>query len=74
MSKVKKIFLYLLLGVFVLIQFYPSDQPEVTAVNPNDLLKNEAVPENIASMLRSACYDCHSNESTFAHCNVWIFA
>ena len=65
MSKVKKIFLYLLLGVLVLIQFYPSDRPEVTAINPNDLLKNEAVPENIASMLRSACYDCHSNESTF---------
>ena len=47
------------------MQIYPSDRPEVSAVNPNDLLRNNEVPENIASMLRSACYDCHSNETIY---------
>ncbi len=65
MSKKKKIFLYTVIGIIILMQIYPSDRPEVSAVNPNDLLRNNEVPENIASMLRSACYDCHSNETIY---------
>jgi len=65
MGKKSKIFLYALIGIVVLIQIYPSKRPEVTTVNPNDLIINENVPDNVASMLRSACYDCHSNESTY---------
>ena len=61
----KKIFLYSLLGIVLLMQIYPSERPEVTEVNPNDLIKNTKMPEHIASMLRSACYDCHSNETIY---------
>ena len=65
MGKKIKIFLYALVGLFLLIQIYPMERPEVTDINPDDLLKNADVPENVASMLKSACYDCHSNESTY---------
>lgn len=65
MGKKSKIFLYTLIGVFVLIQIYPSKRPVVSTVNPNDIIKNGDVPENVASMLRSACYDCHSNETIY---------
>ncbi len=65
MGKKTKIFLYALAGLFLLIQIYPMEQPEVTDVNPDDLLKNVDISENVASMLKSACYDCHSNESTY---------
>ena len=65
MGKKTKIFLYALVGLFLLIQIYPMERPEVTDSNPNDLLKNTDTPNNIASILRSACYDCHSNESTY---------
>ena len=65
MGKKKKIFIYTLIGIFALMQIYPSKRPEVTAINPDDLIKNTNTPENIASMLKSACYDCHSNESTY---------
>lgn len=65
MGKKTKIFVYTLAGLFLLIQIYPMEQPEVTDINPDDLLKNIDAPENVASILRSACYDCHSNESTY---------
>jgi len=65
MSKKIKILLYSLIGVFVLLQFYPSNQPEVSEVNSNDLLKNTDAPDNVAYLLRTACYDCHSNETTY---------
>ena len=65
MKKKLKIFGYLLVVVFVLIQFYPIDKPMVSIENPNDLLQNNEVPENVALLLKSTCYDCHSNTSKF---------
>jgi hypothetical protein len=65
MNKRLKFFLYALGVTFVLIQLYPVDQPMVTMDNPNDLLRNAGVPKNIASILKSACYDCHSNETKY---------
>lgn len=65
MSNRKKTFWYGLLGLVVLLQLYPVSRPEVSLENPNDLMKNVEVPKNIADILRSTCYDCHSNESNF---------
>lgn len=65
MRKWKKIFWYLLIGIFILIQLYPVNQPEVILNNPNDLLKNVDMPDNISSFLKEACYDCHSNETVY---------
>jgi len=65
MRKRKKIFLYLLVGIFVLIQFYPVERPSVNIDNPNDILKHVNVPKNISIILKSSCYDCHSNETTY---------
>ncbi len=60
----KKIFL-IFVAIVVLIQFYPMDKPVVSKDNPNDLIATSNVPKNISTMLKNACYDCHSNESTF---------
>jgi len=65
MSKRKRLLWYSVFGIIILMQVYPVSQPEVFSDNPNDLLKNVEVPENISSMLKSACYDCHSNESVY---------
>lgn len=62
--KRKKI-LQVLVLLFIVIQFIPSDRPEVIADNPSDLLKNNEVPEKIESILRESCYDCHSNETVY---------
>lgn len=60
----KKIF-FIIIAMVVLIQFYPMEKPTVTANNPNDLIATSTIPESISTLLKNACYDCHSNESTF---------
>lgn len=62
--KMKRILLFLL-GIFILLQLVPANKPEVIADNPNDLFLNNNVPSNIELMLRTSCYDCHSNETMY---------
>lgn len=61
----KKTIWITLLVIFIIIQLVPSGRPEVINKNPNDLLLNNSVPQNVEKMLRAACYDCHSNESVY---------
>ena len=62
--KAKKILL-ILLALFLIVQFIPSDLPEVKMDNPNDLMVNNDLPEDIEQLLKSSCYDCHSNETVY---------
>ncbi len=62
--KKKKVWIALLV-IFIIIQLIPTGRPEVIKDNPNDLLLNNQVPTEAESMLRAACYDCHSNESIY---------
>lgn len=65
MKNKKNLILVILLVIFILIQFYPTERPSVKLDNPNDLIATNTIPANIASKLKAACYDCHSNESRF---------
>ena len=60
----KKILL-LLLAVFVIMQFFRIDRtnPKVNKAKGFIALTNP--PAEIESMIRSACYDCHSNETEY---------
>ena len=58
----KKITLYVILAIIILIQFIPAGRPELKTTQENDLLYNNEIPEEIAGMLRASCYDCHSYE------------
>ncbi len=60
----KKIVLIVVAALFVLIQFIPQNPPLVTADNPDDIAAGN-IPEDVKTILRKACYDCHSNESVF---------
>ena len=51
--------------LFILIQFYPVEKPMVKSENKNDFISTNKVPENISKILKTSCYDCHSNETTF---------
>ena len=63
----KKTFIILLIiaAILVLIQFIPAERPEYTAKNPDDLIVNNQIPEDISAILKNACYDCHSNETNY---------
>lgn len=64
MKWTKRIILILLL-LIVIIQFFPGEKLPVTANNPGDIHEELLVGDNVSSILRSACYDCHSNETTY---------
>ena len=61
---VKKI-LILLLVVLVVIQFIRPEKNSATAVSENDITAYYTVPENVQSILKKACYDCHSNNTEY---------
>lgn len=54
-----------MVGIAVLIQFIPSNKPEVVKSNPNDLIVNNEIPDTIQQLLKTSCYDCHSNETAY---------
>ncbi len=62
----KKKFLYIVFVVFILIQLIPGGLPKVSFDNPDDLIiNNKDIPEDVVTILRNSCYDCHSNESHY---------
>lgn len=64
MNTFKKIVFWCLV-LFAIIQFIPTDkvnQPVNPSVNFIDVHKT---PSKIVTLLKNACYDCHSNETVY---------
>ena len=62
----KKLLLFLLV-VFVIIQFF---RPEKNIHAGEEAVKNHiskaiAVPDEVGKILKTSCYDCHSNQSVW---------
>ena len=78
MSRWKKIVLFLLL-VFIGIQFIrPARNISGQAV-PADITKLYSVPAHVQAILKTSCYDCHSNNTQYPwYANVqpagWLLA
>jgi hypothetical protein len=47
------------------LQFFRGEAPEVIDHPKNDLLATNLVKADVAMLLKTACYDCHSSESRF---------
>ena len=60
----KKIF-YALIIVVIAIQFFRIDKTNPTVNVADDFIEITKPSQEIAAMLKSACYDCHSNESNY---------
>ncbi len=60
----KKIVAGLLAG-FVIIQFFRPSQNTSVDVKAADFRMIYQVPDSINSVLQSACYDCHSNNTRY---------
>jgi hypothetical protein len=59
---------YFLSGVailFLIIQLVPNELPEVSTDNPSDLIGTGLVSDEVASMLKKSCYNCHSKETKY---------
>lgn len=63
-STVKKILLALA-AIFVLIQFYRPEKNFSVGVSVNAIERHYNVPQNVGSLLKTSCYDCHSNNTKY---------
>ena len=62
---IKKIF-YIGVIIFLLMQLYqPARNESFEQVNTLDFTKVYKVPKNIETILRTSCYDCHSNNTNY---------
>ncbi len=64
MSRKKQILL-LILVVCIAIQFIQPARNKSGQVLPTDISKTVPVPPAVDSLLRMACYDCHSNNTDY---------
>ncbi len=64
MSNFKKIGLVLAI-VLVGIQFIPIKYNLDAEVSTSDFIATNEVPNSIASILKTSCYDCHSNNTNY---------
>lgn len=61
---VKKILIGLVI-VLVILQFIRPEGNISTTTSANDIRVTHAVPANVLSVLKRACYDCHSNNTNY---------
>ncbi len=78
MNRIKKILLVLLIA-FIAIQFVRPVRNTNGQVLPTGISKAVSVPGNVHAILQTACYDCHSNNTTYPWYNyvqpvAWILA
>lgn len=64
MRLIKKIGLVLLF-VFIAIQFIQPSRNKSGQVLPTDITKLFAIPDSVQVILKNACYDCHSNNTSY---------
>jgi len=69
MKPVKKVLikkvLIALLVVFVGIQFIPTKRNQSSKMLPTDITLTYTVPNDIQSILKTSCYNCHSNNTIY---------
>ncbi|HUC82329.1 MAG TPA: heme-binding domain-containing protein [Flavisolibacter sp.] len=65
MRKLRKKILLGLLIVFVLIQFIRPEKNNGIAESDNDYTRFVSVPDTVKNILRTSCYDCHSNKTAY---------
>lgn len=64
----KKIALGVLI-LLVLVQFIPVDTSNPAIDKQKDFITVTKAPEEVAHILKTSCYDCHSNETAYP----WYF-
>jgi hypothetical protein len=63
--KILKIILAILIIALIALQFVPNQMPVNKESGADDLIASGVVPEDISSVLRTSCYDCHSNQTVY---------
>ncbi len=60
-----KRFLQILLLAFLAMQFFRPTKNTATALSSADITTKYTIPEDVHSILKRSCYDCHSNNTVY---------
>jgi hypothetical protein len=65
LKKILKRTFQILLLVFIIIQFIRPEKNKAEGISKNDISTLYPVPANVQSILKTSCYDCHSNNTVY---------
>ena len=67
MKKIIKPIALVLLAALIVIQFFKPERnlSSIQGASANDISKLYPVPQEVASILKTSCYDCHSNNTHY---------
>jgi len=65
MRKYIKKIIFGVIIVFIAIQFFPTSYNQSDTVLDSDFIKTYKAPKQIQSILKTSCYDCHSNNTNY---------
>lgn len=65
LKKILKRTFQVLLLAFIVIQFIRPAKNKAEGLSNNDISKLYPVPEDVQSILKTSCYDCHSNNTIY---------
>ena len=57
--------LFVLVAIFALMQLYHPAKNISGGVSANAIERHYNVPQNVGTLLRTNCYDCHSNNTKY---------
>ncbi len=63
--KIIKTVLLILVAALVVIQFFGIEKNQNAGEQPNNISKQFAVSAEVESILKTSCYDCHSNNTVY---------
>lgn len=63
--KIVKIILIILAVGLIVIQFFSIKKNQSTGDQPMNISKQFAVPADVENILKTSCYDCHSNNTVY---------
>ncbi len=63
--KAVKVTGWILLVALVGIQFMPTDRNQSDLIPNTDFMVVNEVPKNITNIIKTSCYDCHSNNTDY---------
>lgn len=65
LKKILKRTFQILLLAFIVIQFIRPAKNKAEGISNNDISKIYAVPADVQAILKTSCYDCHSNNTVY---------
>ncbi len=65
LKKILKRTFQVLLLAFIVIQFFRPAINKAAGISKNDISTRYAVPDDVQAVLKTSCYDCHSNNTVY---------